>query len=59
MIKQYIKRAVNLWRIMKEPTVYDKGLLSHLDVNPEDRKAVKVFHDGRVAVTLTGTECDY
>lgn len=55
---EYIKRAVNLWRIMRNPTVYDKGLLSHLDINPKDRRAVKSFHDGQVAVIVNSTECE-
>jgi len=44
MIK-FIKQIANLWRIRKNATAYEKGLLRHLSVKPIVRDEIKKFHD--------------
>lgn len=43
MIK-FIKQVANLWRIRKNPTAYEKGILMHLNVNPAVRAWANRFH---------------
>jgi len=50
-----IKQIINLIRIRRNPTIYDRGVLRHLTVNPKQRQDVKAWHEARV---ITGTECD-
>ncbi len=50
---KFIKQVINLWRIQKSKNPYDKGLIRHLSVNPNDRAAVKEWHIGQ---KVTGTE---
>lgn len=51
----FLKQVFNLWRIRQNPSVYDKGVLLHLSVNPKDRREVKEWHEAKI---ITGTECD-
>jgi len=43
MIK-FIKQVANLWRMRKNPTAYEKGLLRHLSIKPSVRDEVGKFH---------------
>ena len=51
----FLKQVFNLWRIRRNPSVYDKGILLHLSVNPKERKEVKAWHEGK---TRTGMEAN-
>lgn len=51
MIK-FIKQVANLWRIRKNPSIYEKGILRHLSIHPLIRDEVNKFHDPEAVARL-------
>lgn len=43
-ILKFFGMTRNLWRIRVNPTAYEKGILSHLVVDPTVRQPIKDFH---------------
>jgi len=44
MSMEFIKQVINLWRMQKNPTAYEKGILCHLKAAPSVRDKVNRFH---------------